>query len=237
MKNQIYKPFPGSVPTITASLILGFALTMFMPGASASTVSFTFAYTCNMYDGSCAEFSGLSTASNTGQTSAETGISIAYVNGHPVTGGELSYVSAPASYASQDMFTWGALYDNPGGSGSIKGSVFGLGAGSTLLTITGFLPGGRSGGTADSVSQEYFNDGFQGFINPTILSALGMDPSITFGRGYLEDYYVFYWAGDDGEYDIGATVYFTPTPEPGTLGLFGTAVVGLAGVLRRRWIG
>ena len=40
--------------------------------------------------------------------------------------------------------------------------------------------------------------------------------------------YVGYTLG--GEFDMGAT----PTPEPGTLVMFGSGILGLAGVLRRK---
>lgn len=65
--------------------------------------------------------------------------------------------------------------------------------------------------------------------------ALGLNPAFTHGSGEVSDS-----ISDDGGqgYDTVVTITFTPTtPEPGSLLLFGSGIVGLAGVLRRKLMG
>ena len=120
------------------------------------------------------------------------------------------------------LFTW---YDLPGGSGVLIGSVFAVNG--TLLTINTFLPVGSAISTAEFIS---YQGSFQGVLNPDLLTDLGLPAGSGYGYGTISDSETF--RGQFTDYDM--TITFTPAPEPGSLALFGSGIVGLAGVLRRR---
>ncbi len=99
-----------------------------------------------------------------------------------------------------------------------------------LLNISYFLGDGSSEQESKPGGWAWYQSSYVGDINPALLTALGLDPRFTHGVGTIYDYA----AGDFMDYDRRVTLTFTPSPEPGTLALFGSGIVGLAGLLRRR---
>jgi hypothetical protein len=216
--------------TIVASLMLVLALALIPAMASAGTVTFSFADSCH----ECDPPGNLWTANAPGLSTVEYGIPIDTVTGgtgsyHP--SGQLTFTSAPATSLGSSYdppFTWSALYANPGGSGTITDP----GGFGWLLNIAYFQGDGSSGQYDKPGGYAWYQSSYVGDINPALLSALGLDPRFTHGYGTISDS----GSGDYLEWDRSVTLTFTPSPEPGTLALFGSGIVGLAGMLRRKFL-
>ncbi len=216
---------------ILASLMLVFALILVPATASAGTVTFSFSDSCH----ECSPTSNLWTANGPGASTVELGVPIDTVTGG--TGlynpnGQLTFTSAPATSLGSvydPPFTWSAIYSNQGGSGTITDP----GGFGWLLNISYFLGDGSSEQYDKPGGYAWYQSSYIGDINPALLTALGLDPRFTHGYGTISDSA----SGDYIEFDRNVTLTFTPSPEPGTLALFGSGILGLAGLLRRRLMG
>src|SRR5271167_2428079 len=123
---------------VSALCLLGL-LAAAAPPASAQTV--TFKYTCTNCQPTlnlATNVGGLASDSNTIAT-VQSDVP-GYTNPVPISGGQLTLESSPATYVECPGPSCGAEFGIRGGSANIVGSVFGLSSGSTLLTAF-FGPG------------------------------------------------------------------------------------------------
>jgi PEP-CTERM motif len=229
MKTQLASSGSRRRRPIVATLMLVLALTIISATASAGAVTFSYNTSCQI----CDPPPDLSTAQQIGQTTVESGVTIDMVasgaNSLGLTGGQLTFVSAPATFAFYDPpFSFGAFYDAAGGSGAINATGFT----SPLLNILTFLPGGSSEQENKPGGIIEFDSPFEGTINPAVLTALGLDPAFTHGYGTISDSISYDLLGQG--WDTNVTVTFTSAPEPGSLALFGSGVLALGRVLRKR---
>jgi uncharacterized repeat protein (TIGR03803 family) len=220
----------------TAALAMAFVLVfmaiqaaMFAGTAYAQTVTFTFDYSCS--DNCPPE--NLQIAYQVGQVASDV-VPIATVNSDvpgytqpvPITGGpyggSLSWISSPATYVWTDQNGGrDAAYDNPGGSASIVGSVFGLPSGSTLLTASCF--GGAGSYSTPKFGYPSFNGAINiSSINPVILDNLGMSGLPNHGSGFLSDSF-------NGYPNKQFTVSVTFTPGVGTFNVLHSFTGGADG--------
>jgi uncharacterized repeat protein (TIGR03803 family) len=204
----------------TAPLAIAFVLAfmatqaaMFSATTYAQTVTFTTSYSCYVNDPGCPQ-ANLSISHYTGVASSDL-VTIATVNSNvpgytqpvPINGGSLSWTSAPASMALCVGDGCTAVFQNPGGSASITGSVFGLPNGTVLLT--GSFQGGGSGGVGPHGTAQSYSGGIDvSYINPAILANLGMPGLPNHGTGVLSDE----WGidVDSGLQTFTVSVTFTP---------------------------
>ncbi len=180
----------------------------------AQTVTFSYSFSCDTNKDPYCLQSNLHVANGLGGTAGDS-VTIATVNSDvpgytqpiPISKGLLNFISSPATRVMCDPPPSGcyAIYDNPGGSAAITGSVFGLHDGSSLLTAS-FQGGAQSQGAL-------FHTNFGGaisisFINPAILTNLGMADSPNQGTGELSD--VVYYDYNSGIASHEVSVTFTP---------------------------
>jgi uncharacterized repeat protein (TIGR03803 family) len=199
--------------TLAIAFVLAFMATqaaMFAGTAYAQTVTFTLNLQCGE---SCPPFN-LQIISAIGETASDL-VPIAtvnssvpgYTNPVPINGGSLSWASSPATIAWIDPNDHPAGgFTNPGGSGSIIGSVFGLPNGSVLLT--GSFQSGAASGCIDLPCFPWFKGPIDiSYINPVILANLGMAGLPNHGTGFLSDSNSWYYGYDS------VSVTFTPGPQ------------------------
>ena len=218
-----------------AALAILFACTLLVSTARADTVTFSFHYVCDSDIDACTRNFVLGPIGSPASDSLDMK-NMATVNsdvtGHTnpiqIMAGQLSYTTADATREFRDpphdLQTW---YDLPGGSGSLTGSVPGV-QGTLLLTINPFLPVGMA--ESEDPLFIFYQGSFSGVLNQDLLAVLGLPAGSGYGHGTITDREEF--DAQFTTYDM--TITFTPTPEPGSLALFGSGIVGLAGVLRRR---
>ena len=201
--------------TILAVLLLILAAALCASTSHAQTVTFTYSLSCDTNKDFNCPFSFLYVANGIGGKAGDY-VTIAtvnsdvpgYTNPVPINGGLLSFTSSPATRVMCDEPPGGcyAVYDNPGGSASIVGSVFGLPDGATLLT--GSFQGG-AGSHFNILGAEFGGPISISFINPVILDNLGLAGVPNCGTGYLSDYFA------DPQFNNGIEVFqvsvtFTP---------------------------
>ncbi len=235
MKNLTIRSFLCHQRTLVASLMLILAVTLFSGTASAGTVTFNFSYACDIDNDTCNQTLYIGGLHSPAGDSLDLG-NMATVNsdvvGHTtpvaISAGFLDFTSANATRdffdPPHDYQTW---YDLSGGSGSLTGSVFSVNG--PLLTITSFLPGGM--GESDYPLVVDFQGPFKGYLNPSLLTALGLPAGSGYGYGTIFDQE----NGFNVITNYNVTITFTPSPEPGTLAMFGSGFLGLGGLLRRRF--
>ena len=203
-----------------AACVLILTATLLPGTAYAQTVTFTYRLTCNRGDPNCPN-SNLGLATQVGQVAGDT-VAIATVNSDvpgyttpvPISGGSLSWMSTPATFAKclaslPPDSQCEASYANPGGDGSIVGSVFGLPGGSTLLTNSFF--GGADSQVDNNLGE--FIGLFTGsidisYINPVILANLGMAGLPNQGSGVLSDMFYEDYQAFTNTFTVSVT--FTP---------------------------
>ena len=180
----------------------------------AQTVTFSYSFSCDTnQDPHCLK-SDLRVATGPGGIAGDT-VTIATVNSDvpgytqpvPINKGLLNFTSSPATRVMCDPPPSGcyAIYDDPGGSAAISGSVFGLPDGTPLLNAW-FQGGAQSQGGL-------FHTNFSGtisisFINPVLLNNLGLAGASNCGTGGLRD--VVYYDYQSGIASQTVSVTFTP---------------------------
>lgn len=225
--------------TISVIFMFLLAVTALSIGAYAGNVDFTFSHSCSIDTCPDGTPRNLSIPAQLGKPATDN-IYIAFVNGIPVTDGgsghgTLDFATAGATYIfldGPDHTT--AHFDAPGGSFTITGEVPGLASPTTLLSGY-FLTGGM--GQTEKPGSAYFNSPvYITGADPTLLNDIGMPGATPYGYGYLSDsFFVDGFGADYWTWGVG--VEFTPSPEPSSLLLFGSGVLGFAGLLRRRFLG
>lgn len=153
-----------------------------------------------------------------------------------ITGGYLTLETGPESSG----FSGGSVFSYDFGSGGtidIYGGIPSLSISQSLLFSASFLPGTNFGGTAGISSEGVI----QGSLN---LGSISLNPT-------LGTYNYTAGANEDISLPINSSCGFggfctgslllsvvgldaSPTPEPSSLVLFGTGLLGLAGVIRRK---
>ncbi len=180
--------------TILAVPLLILAMALCAGTSYAQGVVFTFNLSCNTNNNPNCPTSNLFTATAPGGEASDR-VTIATVangaGGTPpisIGGGLLSFTSSPATQgACSPDGNCAASYGTPGGNVSIVGSVFGLPAGSTLLTAS--FQGAYSRND-ENRSAYYEGSIVVSFINPVILQHLGLSGSLNYGTGTLQDQYI-----------------------------------------------
>ncbi len=129
-------------------------------------------------------------------------------------------------------YTWGA-----GGSitvGGCGGACFSGTFLSSQLGLNGF--GGMT----------FVGDAVLGNVNPVFLALLGLNPGVTTYTGLIHldvspapvSFALGSGRNADGRVKVGTLgsgdLHISTVPEPGSLALFGSGIIGLAGMLRRR---
>jgi PEP-CTERM motif len=223
--------------TTLATLIFLSAATVFSNAAYADDINFTFNHSCTI--DTCPDGTPRNlTIPNMVGNPATDDTTISFANSLPITTGNLTFHTAGATsvYIEPDEYT--AYFNAPGSpstsSFTISGQVPGTGPGATLLSGY-FLPGGV--GTGFIYGSNYFDSPvYVTYANPALLNDLGMSGATPYGDGELHDSF-----SDNGPPDKywqwSVSLDFTPSPEPSSLVLFGSGILGLAGLLRRRFLG
>jgi len=207
-------------------LLLGmFMFTLLSGSAHATDISFGYSFSCDGYNQHCPT-SNLLIPIGVGSTASDN-VAIASVNGLTIGAGNLSFTSPGATSSFDDPPGVIDKFDNPGGSFIITGVVPGLWTPTTLLGGT-FLAGGR--GDYHTWGEIFQSPIDVTFVNPTLLDDLGMSGSTPYGYGTLVDAVYFNGPGQDWS----VQVTYAPSPEPGSLMLLGSGVVGIGGLLRKR---
>jgi len=149
-------------------------------------------------------------------------------------GGVLAFTSAGAYQVLCNEPTacssWYPGQTPPGPYITINGGADGLPNNTTLLQgyflwqgMGGFHPDGR----ADFQSPLYVT-----YMNPTLLADLGMPGAENYGMGYLKDSFVPDFQTGGAAWSV--ELDFAPSPEPSSLVLFGSGILALGGLLRKR---
>jgi PEP-CTERM motif len=214
-----------------------FAVAAFSNPAHAGDIDFTFNHSCSIDTCPDGTPRNLTIPDAAGYPATDTNY-ISMVNSIPVTGGNqaygsLQFSSAPASSVYVQFDQYSAYFNGPpAGTFTISGSV--PGASGPLLSGY-FLPGG-TGDWWDYGSSTFKSPVYITYANPTLLSDLGMPGASDHGYGELSD--SFYDDGPPDQYwQWSVSLDFTPSPEPSSLLLFGSGVLGLGGLLRKRFLG
>ena len=205
--DQQDKPIAGTVdPRLPArrksSVMLPaiFLLLVFLPAASsAQTVTFSFSGNCNPCN--------LVVATQVGQVASDTA-TISGVRSSTknllVNGGSLQWTGTPATQIIGFCPPCTATYGDTGGTASITGTVNGV-DGNNLLIAS--FQGGATSTNNDPADFSYTGNVNIGFINPSLLTALGLADMPNYGTGKLTDT-VHIISGKSGTQSV--TVTFTP---------------------------
>jgi PEP-CTERM motif-containing protein len=139
-------------------------------------------------------------------------------------------IGGPCAHCASDLGTVQIT------TGAITGSLLNGGTfASGTITITGNGTGGVSSGTlfqgtftsATWTLQQTLPDGTHNYVFMANFSnGFTMQTVVSTGHGYM---------GGEASISSGDTTVNSVVPEPGTLGLLGTGMVGIAGVLRRKF--
>lgn len=147
--------------------------------------------------------------------------------------GTISLTSGIWNSAGGDY--WNSVFF-PGGSLVVTGN-------STFTSKTGIAAGdlftGSFVGTQtlhwDSLTAATFSGAILGEMNPALLAYLSLPDPEAWAGGLSCNLFVTLDMTPGGIANITSIdMHLQPIPEPGTLALFGTGLIGLAGVLRRR---
>lgn len=149
-----------------------------------------------------------------------------------ITSGTMSWTTAAGSFALPNFVTF-----SPGGSVTVMGN---LGAGVVALFTGNFQNGGLTLETGGAPGQSAFSGSFiVGNVNPALYTFLGVDLA-TKVTGTLSATLngIFDTSGGSGSV-AGASISLNASqvPEPATLTLFGTGLLALAGLRRRKLFG
>lgn len=79
----------------------------------------------------------------------------------------------------------------------------------------------------------HFSSQVFGTLNPALLSLLGLPTTYTDAVGTMNIFVTFLNGGTTGAIVTG-NLELTPVPEPGTMALLGSGLLGIAGMIRRR---
>jgi PEP-CTERM motif len=165
----------------------------------------------------------------------------------PVVGGLLNLSTGPCE-SGCTKFNKGSgtstLFFDDGGSLSIVGEIPSIGINTMTTLITGFFDsnGIENHEANASLNSKTHHGGIDGyldisFIDPTIVQALNLLGGN--GHGYISEMLINLsfnsdqnsWNGSINSTDLD----IKPTPEPGSLFLLGSSLLGAAGILRRKF--
>jgi hypothetical protein len=158
-------------------------------------------------------------------------------------GGTVGIMSAPTSEANNvknmglnNLATWGndingdmgyVILTGPGGAGYVSGgSTYAFANGSTVGQVWGGTPGGASAGSTNEYLQGPQQAGITPGTSETLYAVTGNG-----NNGTLQSYVLGSLKLDT---DGSLTLTSSPVPLPAAVWLFGSGLLGLAGVSRRR---
>ncbi len=149
------------------------------------------------------------------------------------TGAAITDISGDIGQDYSGTFSFNSLANNSG-INYLSGTFFTSGTDANDLT-------GTTGGTAGSFRETtggsdlvLFSSAYGNFISPfgLSLSLISVDPAI--GTGGVPPSFASFRASVSGNFEADQFVVISEVPEPGSLMLFGSGLVGLAAHYRRR---